>query len=98
MSGTIETAQNAPFDNYKPKTILESTIEFLRESIITGDLKPGEKINNKEIINRLGISNIPFREAIRSLEKEGLIVSRPGRGNWVAEASRKDFDETFEMR
>jgi DNA-binding GntR family transcriptional regulator len=82
----------------KPKTIVETVAEFLRESIVAGSLKPGEKINNKEIIKRLGISSIPFREAVRVLEKEGLIVSRTGRGSWVASASRKDLEETFEMR
>ena len=82
----------------KPKTIVETVTEFLRESIVVGSLKPGEKINSKEIIERLEISNIPFREAVRILEKEGLVITRPGRGSWVAGASRKDLKETFEIR
>jgi DNA-binding GntR family transcriptional regulator len=82
----------------KPKTIVETVTEFLRESIVAGSLRPGEKINSKEIIERLGISNIPFREAMRILEKEGLVITRPGRGSWVAGASRKDLKETFEIR
>lgn len=82
----------------KPKSIVETVAEFLRESILNGNLKPGEKINNKEIIEKLGISSIPLREAIRILEKEWLINSRPGKGSWVAIALRQDLDETFEMR
>ena len=82
----------------KPKSIVETVAEFLRESIVIGNLKPGEKINNKEIIEKLGISSIPLREAVRILEKEGLINSRPGKGSWVASALRQDLDETFEMR
>ena len=82
----------------KPKTVVETVTDFLRKSIIAGRLKPGKKINSKEIINRLGISVIPFREAVRSLEKEGLVLSRSGKGSWVADVSRKDLEATFEMR
>ena len=81
----------------KPKTVVETVTDFLRKSIIAGRLKPGKKINSKEIIDRLGISVIPFREAIRILEKEGLVLSRSGRGSWVADISRKDLEATFEM-
>ena len=96
MAPVSNFEKEVPFN--KPKTIVETVAEFLRESIVAGSLKPGEKINNKEVIERLGISSIPFREAVRILEKEELIISRPGRGSWVASASRKDLEETFEMR
>ena len=82
----------------KPKTVVETVTDFLRKSIISGKLKPGEKINSKEIIDELGISVIPFREAVRTLENEGMIVSHPGRGSWVADVSHRDLEETFEMR
>ncbi len=82
----------------KPKSFVETVSNYLRESILQGELKPGEKINQNEILEKLGISSIPFREALRILEKEGLIVSRPGKGCWVAGISRKDLEETFEMR
>lgn len=96
MHATYENKNEVHFK--KPKSIVETVAEFLRESIVIGNLKPGEKINNKEIIEKLGISSIPLREAIRILEKEGLINSRPGKGSWVASALRKDLDETFQMR
>lgn len=96
MYSISDNKKEIPF--IKPKTIVETVTGFLRESIVTGSLKPGEKINNKEIIEKLEISSIPVREAVRILEKEGLINSRPGRGSWVASASKKDLEETFEMR
>lgn len=96
MDAVAENRNEVPFN--KPKSVVETVAEFLRESIVAGSLKPGEKINNRKIIERLGISSIPVREAVRILEKEGLINSRPGRGSWVAGASRKDLEETFEMR
>ena len=82
----------------KPKSVVETVADYLRESIVAGGLKPGEKINNSEITERLGISTIPLREALRILEVEGLVVSHPGRGHWVSEVSRKDLEEAFEMR
>ncbi|MBW1783863.1 MAG: GntR family transcriptional regulator [Deltaproteobacteria bacterium] len=82
----------------KPKSVVETVADYLRESIVAGDLKPEEKINNNEITKRLGVSSIPLREALRILESEGLVVSHPGRGHWVSKVSRKDLEEAFEMR
>ena len=82
----------------KPKSVVETVADYLRETIVLGDLKPGEKINNNEITERLGVSSIPVREALRILEAEGLVVSRSGRGNWVSKVSRKDLEEAIEMR
>ena len=96
MAEPDEIKNEITFD--KPKTVVETVTDFLRKSIIAGSLKPGNKINSKEIIDRLGISVIPFREAVRTLEKEGLILSRSGRGSWVADVSCKDLEATFEVR
>jgi DNA-binding GntR family transcriptional regulator len=82
----------------KPKSFVETVADYLRESILQGEMKPGEKLNQSKVLEKLGISSIPFREALRILEKEGLLISRPGRGCWVAGISHKDLEETFEMR
>lgn len=96
MDDITKDINEIPFS--KPKTIVETATDFLRESIVSGTMRPGEKINNKEMLERMGISSIPYREAVRILEKDGLIISYPGRGNWVVSASREDFDEMFEIR
>ena len=82
----------------KPKSFVETIADYLRESILQGEMKPGEKINQSKVLEYMGISSIPFREALRILEKEGLVISHPGKGSWVAGISRKDLEETFEMR
>ena len=96
----MDAASNDPDKVHysKPKSIVETVADYLRESIVEGGLKPGEKINNSEITERLGVSSIPLREALRILEVEGLVMSHPGRGHWVSEVSRKDLEEAFEMR
>jgi DNA-binding GntR family transcriptional regulator len=54
--------------------------KVLREQIITGELKMGSKLNEREIAERLQVSRIPVREALPILESEGFISSQPRRG------------------
>ena len=96
MNPLYNIKEEVPFN--KPKSVVETVADYLRESIVNGILNPGEKINHTETCEKLGISSIPLREALRILEREELIISRPGRGSWVAGASRKDLKEAFEIR
>lgn len=82
----------------KPESIVDAVANFLRQSILSGDLTPGEKINNVALTKRLGVSTVPFREALRILETEGLIVSHSSRGKWISKITRDDLEETFELR
>jgi len=56
----------------------------LRSLIITGQLAPGERLNERELCERLGVSRTPVREAIRTLTQEGLLQARPNRSPVVA--------------
>ena len=96
MKAASTAQEKVPYS--KPKSVVETVADYLRESIVVGDLKPGEKINNTDITERLRVSSIPVREALRILESEGLVVSRPDRGSWVSRVSRKDLEEAMEMR
>jgi DNA-binding GntR family transcriptional regulator len=82
----------------KPESIVDAVANFLRQSILSGNLAPGERINNAELTKSLGVSIVPFREALRILENEGLIVSHSSRGKWIANITRDDLEETFELR
>jgi len=66
---------------------------LLRETIITGGLKPGDRIVEREISARTGISRGPVREALRQLGQEGLVVSLPYRGTEVAGVSQEEVQE-----
>jgi DNA-binding GntR family transcriptional regulator len=88
--------KGVPFQ--KPESIVDAVANFLRQSILSGNLPPGERINNAELSKRLGVSIVPFREALRILENEGLIVSHSSRGKWIANITRDDLEETFELR
>ncbi|MCI7813020.1 MAG: GntR family transcriptional regulator [Lachnospiraceae bacterium] len=70
----------------------------LRQAILTGELKPGERLMEIQLANRLGVSRTPVREAIRKLELEGLVVMIPRKGAVVAEITIKDLEDVLEVR
>ena len=65
----------------------------LRQAILRGELKPGERLMEIALSQRLGVSRTPVREAIRMLEQEGLVIMIPRKGAQVAEISEKDVKE-----
>ena len=75
-----------------------SAVQFLREKIITGELKPGQKLNESSLSSELGISRPPIREAFRLLEKDHLAVNISRKGTYVTDISIKDFEEVFQTR
>ncbi len=70
----------------------------LRKAILTGELKPGERLLEIHLANRLGVSRTPIREAIRKLELEGLVIMIPRRGAEVAQITEKSLREVLEVR
>jgi len=70
----------------------------IRESIVQGRLKPGQRILEVEMAKELGISRAPVREAIRQLKHEGLVVSTAHRGTYVMTLSSQDAKEIFSLR
>ncbi len=70
----------------------------LRQSILDGNLKPGQRLMDAEIASRMGISRSPVREALRQLEKDGLVRSSANRGCTVVELSRDDLFQLYGVR
>ncbi len=70
----------------------------LRRAILTGELKPGERLMEIHLADKLGVSRTPIREAIRKLELEGLVVMVPRKGAEVAEISEKSLKDVLEVR
>jgi DNA-binding GntR family transcriptional regulator len=69
-----------------------------REAILQGDFRPGEIMTQQQIVERLGISRTPLREAIRILQHEGLLSAEPHRRLQVAEFSVEDVESVYAMR
>lgn len=71
---------------------------YIRETIIVGKLKPGEKISEAKLAEELRISRTPIREAIRMLESEGFVSIIPRRGTVVSDFSFTDLYEYFQIK
>ena len=70
----------------------------LRQAILRGELKPGERLMEIQLANKLGVSRTPIREAIRNLELEGLVLMIPRRGAEVAEITEQNLRDVLEVR
>jgi len=81
-----------------PQTRMEFAASWLRESILSGDLTPGERLPLTAIAEQLEMSLIPVREALRTLASEGLVVPLPHRGYLVQPLTVEDVDNSYELR
>ena len=70
----------------------------LRQGILTGELKPGERLMEIHLADKLGVSRTPIREAIHMLELEGLVTMIPRRGAVVSQITEKGIKDVLEVR
>lgn len=70
----------------------------IRQAILRGELKPGERLMEIALANQLGVSRTPVREAIRMLELEGLVIMVPRKGAQVAQITEQDLNDVLEVR
>ena len=79
-------------------TAPQAAAQALREAIISGELRGGDRILEQHWSSRLGIGQPTLREAIRELEHQGLLRKLPKRGTYVAELSPDDYRRILEVR
>ena len=75
----------------------EEVVSRLRLRIVEGQIAPGAKLNERELSESLQVSRTPLREAIKMLAAEGLVELLPNRGAVVAQLSRQDVVDAFEV-
>ncbi len=85
-----------PMNEFLP--LRDVVFNTLRQAILTGELKPGERLMEIHLANKLGVSRTPIREAIRKLELEGLVTMIPRRGAEVAQITGKSLKDVLEVR
>jgi DNA-binding GntR family transcriptional regulator len=68
----------------KRPTLMAQAATHVREAIINGKLRPGERLVESQLAEQMQISRFPIREALRCLEKEGLIENIPFKGTYVS--------------
>lgn len=72
--------------------------DYIKEAILSGELKPGDRIVETRWARELGVSQSPVREAIRELEMIGLVENRPFQGCFVRELTVKDVKDSYRVR
>lgn len=79
-------------------TVVAATQDALREKILGGEVREGERLLQDALAEEYGVSRIPVREALRQLEAEGLVTFYPHRGAVVSSFSLEEISELFELR
>ncbi|MBW2410878.1 MAG: GntR family transcriptional regulator [Deltaproteobacteria bacterium] len=86
------------FSKQKRSTLMDGAFQQIREAIRSGKLKPGDRLVETQLAEEMQISRFPIREALRYLEKEGLVEAKPFKGTYVARLTEKDMEELYSLR
>ena len=82
----------------KHKSLVESIVDDLQSKIIKGHLKPGQRMVEAELCEKMGISRSPLREAFRVLESKGFLVHEPRKGMHVTRVSLRELEDIYVIR
>lgn len=86
------------FSSAGPRTTQQHALSGLRHAVVTGLLRPGQRVRQEEVAARLGVSLAPVREALRVLAQEGQVTYQPRRGYFVTELNIDDLEEIYALR
>jgi len=86
------------FGRIELKTLSNEVVNQLRDAIVSGKLRPGERLVETDVAEQMSVSRSPVREAFRQIEHEGLIVSIPNQGSFVRQFDAHDIREIFSLR
>nr|MBC8316290.1 GntR family transcriptional regulator [Candidatus Desulfobia pelagia] len=80
------------------RTVKSGLVELIREEIVRGIYKPGERLRLEDIAAQYEVSTMPVREALRDLEAEGLVMLYPHKGAVVTEMSPEELADIYDIR
>ena len=86
------------FRPHEVRSLRDRAYDDIRDAILSGALKPGQRIKERDVAAEMGISTTPVKEALRRLEQEGLVVSQPRRGAVVGPLVLTSETEILELR
>lgn len=81
----------------KNRSLHDQVVSRVRDLIIEGTLEPGSRIDEVHLTEELGVSRTPFREALRTLAAEGLVIVRPSKGSIVRKLTPEDVFSMLEV-
>lgn len=92
----------APSNNASPTisfgNVQDAVADGIRNMILDGQLKPGERLRQNDLADVFGVSTMPIREALRQLQAEGLVTFYQRRGATVSQLSVSDYEEIYRIR
>jgi DNA-binding GntR family transcriptional regulator len=83
---------------YQNRSLVEVIFRQMEGMILSGNIQPGERINESKISNLLGVSRAPIREALRLLASNGILEIRANRGMFVRDIKVQEVDELYDIR
>jgi DNA-binding GntR family transcriptional regulator len=86
------------FKKEERSTLVVRVANQIREAIRSGKLQPGDRLIETDLANDMQISRHPIREALRYLEKEGLVTTTPFKGAQVTQFTEQDLEELYTLR
>jgi DNA-binding GntR family transcriptional regulator len=98
VSHVLEGVDGAPGGRIEQPSLVDLAAERIRELLLAGTLKPGERVREEWLSSRLGISRPPLREAIRVLVHQGLLERMPRRGVRVVALTETDIRDIYSLR
>ncbi|MGI6110081.1 MAG: GntR family transcriptional regulator [Eubacteriaceae bacterium] len=94
----MENGTHLTLDANSCKPLREIVFDTIRNAIVRGDLKPGQRLMEVQLAQELGVSRTPVRESIRKLELEGLVKMVARKGAYVTPLTIDDLEEMMEIR
>jgi len=100
MVGKEKVNGNSPLslDLMDVRTLKEQITKLLRGAILSGKIRPGQRLNESELARDFGLSRIPVREALQHLQQDGLVVDVPRRGKFVIDLSEEKIQKINSLR
>lgn len=86
-----------PGDNTPTPSRHDALVRDIRDLVIDGTLAPGERVPERMLSERFGVSRTPLREAIKALASERILELLPHRGAWVTKITAEEIDELFQV-
>ncbi len=91
------TAEPVDIRPRRRRNLAEDVAAHIRDAILAGRLKPGQRIDQDAIADELGVSRLPVREALIALDQEGLVQTIPRKGSYVSRVDREDIADHYQV-
>ena len=98
MSPTLAAPGTPPESGTTPSTLKSHIFHRLRDAIVSGHYRPGDRLNESQIAREFGVSRSPVREALMQLQEHGLVMNHERRGMFVTRLSEEDVQRINSLR